>query len=233
MRHPRLLVLEAEAVTALSAAVWALDMALESLAYSDARCAPTAEQLGIGVPCAGDLQKRIVDALSDTPPLALRRLSALLSVVSSMERIALHCAAIADLVPALAPALRDDPTTRRAVELAGVQTRTGLVHARDSLKAWSSSWTPTATSGWWHADDAGGGLPALAAIAARLPHRSSMAAVLPLLVEHLGHIDDEADEIAELSSSRRSRWGGAAESAQLDLTLGVGSGAFTVSAGAP
>ena len=36
MRHPRLLVLEAEVVAAMSAAVAALDMALESLAYSDA-----------------------------------------------------------------------------------------------------------------------------------------------------------------------------------------------------
>jgi hypothetical protein len=229
MRHPRLRVLEAEAVTAMSAAVGALDLALESLAYSDARWAPTADQLGIGVPCAGDIQEQIVDALSDTPPMALRRLSALLSVVASMERIALRTAAIADLVPKLAPVLRDDPPTRRAVELAGVQTRARLVHARDGLQAWSRSRGPTVPSGL-AADDAGRGLPALAAIAARLPHGSPMGAALPLLVEHLGHIDDEAEEIFELASRGTSRWSGPSDS---DSALGIGSGALTVTAGAP
>jgi hypothetical protein len=228
MRHPRLRVLEAEAVTAMSAAVGALDLALESLAYSDARFAPTADQLGIATPCAGDLQEQIVDALGSTPPLALRRLSALLAVVSSMERIAVHCAAIADLVPDLAPALSDDRATRRAVELAGVQTRARLVQARDGLQAWSTSWGTATPSGWMAGGDPGGGLPALAGIAARLPSGSRMAAALPLLVEHLGHIDDEAEEVAELSWRSRSRWARSAASAEIDVPLGIGSGAVTV-----
>jgi hypothetical protein len=167
------------------------------------------------------------------PPLALRRLSALLSVVSSMERIALHCAAIADLVPDLAPAVRGDPATRRAVELAGVQTRARLVHARDLLQAWSSSWGPTVSCGHTDDADADGGLLGLAAITARLPHGSSMAAALPLLVEDLGHVDDEAQEIAELASRGRSRWGGPSGSAELDSPLGLSSGVLTVSVGAP
>lgn len=232
MRDPRLLVLETEAVTAMSAAVGALDLALESLAYSDARCAPTAHQLGIATPCASDLQEEIVDALGSSRPPALRRLSALLAVVSSMERMAVHCAAIADLVPDLAPALTDDRATRRAVELAGVHTRARLVHARDALQAWTASWGPTEPSGWMDAED-GGGLPALAGVAARLPHGSPMAAALPLLVEHLAHIDDEAEEIAELSWRGRSRWVRPAAPADPDVALGIGSGAVPVSAGAP
>jgi hypothetical protein len=231
MRHPRLLVLEAEVVTAMSAAVAALDLALESLAYSDARSAPTANRLGIGVPCVGDLQEQIVDALGTTPAVELRRLSALLSVVSSLERIALYCAAIADLVPALAAALNDDHATRRTVELAGVDTRARLVRARDALQTWSRS-PGTRPSGWTPADHATGSLRALAAIAARLPHGSSMAAALPLLVDHLVHIDDEAEEFAELASVRRSRWAGPAGSAERDVPVGIGSGALTAS-GAP
>lgn len=227
MRHPRLLVLEAEAVAAMTATVGALDLALESLAYSDARRAPTADQLGIVTPCAGALQEQIVDALGSTPPPALRRLSALLAVVSSMERIAVHCAAIADLVPDLAPALTRDHLTRRAVELAGVQTRARLVHARDALQAWSRAWEPRMPSGRMAGADSGGGLPALAAVAARLPAGSPMAATLPLLVEHLGQIDDEAEDIAELSRRTRSRFTRSAASTELDVSVGRGSGAVT------
>jgi hypothetical protein len=233
MRHPRLLVLEAEVVTAMSATVAALDLALESLAYSDARNAPTASRLGIGGPCVGDLQEQLVDALGSTPAVELRRLSALLSVVSSLERIALYCAAIADLVPALAAVLNDDHATRRTVELAGVDTRARLVRARDALQTWSRLSPGTRPSGWTPADDATGSLRALAAVAARLPHGSSMAAALPLLVDHLVHIDDEAEEIAELASGRRSRWARPAGSAERDVPVGIGLGALTASAGAP
>jgi hypothetical protein len=229
MRHPRLPVLEAEMVAAMSAAVAALDLALESLAHSDARSAPTADRLGIGAACVGDLQEQIVDALGSTPALELRRLSALLSVVTSLERIALSCAAIADLVPELAPALDDDRATRRTVELAGVDTRARLVRARDALQAWSSSWPGTTPSRWTPAHEATGGLPALAAVAARLPHGSSMAAAFPLLVDHLGHIDYEADEIAELASAGRSRRARPPVSAGFDVSLGIGSGALTSS----
>jgi hypothetical protein len=228
MPHPRLRVLEAEAVTAMSAAVGGLDLALESLAYGDARWAPTADQLGITTPCAGDLQEQIVDALGSTPPLALRRLSALLAVVSSMERIAANCAAIADLVPDLIPTLSGDRVTRRAVELAGVDTRARLVHARDALQALSTSWDPATPAGAMASADARSSLAALAAVSARLPHGSPMAAALPSLVEHLGHIDDEADEIAELSWRSRSRWARSTASAELEVPLGIGSGAFTV-----
>src|ERR1700760_3920175 len=120
MRHTRLLVLEAEVIAALSAAVAGLDLALESLAHSDAQTAPTAGQLGIDTPCALELQQQIAAALAVASADELPRLSALLSVVSSVERITSHCAAIADLVPELGPALRDDDTGRRAVELAAV-----------------------------------------------------------------------------------------------------------------
>jgi hypothetical protein len=178
-------------------AVAALDLALESLAYSDALSAPSADRLGIGGHCVGDLQEQIVDALGSTPALELRRLSALLSVVSSLERIALNCAAIADLVPDLASALDDDRATRRTVELAGVDTRARLVGARDVLQTWSSSWTGTTPSGWTPGHRATGGLRALAAVAGRLPHGSSMAAALPLLVDHLV-IDDRGIKPARL-----------------------------------
>jgi hypothetical protein len=218
MRHPRLLVLEAEVVAAMSAAVAALDIALESLAYSDALSAPTAERLGIGRCCVGDLQEQIVDALGSTPALELRRLSALLSVVSSLERIALNCAAIADLVPDLATALDGDRATRRTIELAGVDTRARLVRARDFLQTWSSWRTGMTPSGWTRGT---GGLRALAAVAGRLPHGSSMAAALPLLVDHLGHIDDEADEIAEIASVRRSRWATPPLSAGVEAPLAL------------
>ncbi len=210
----------------MSAAVAALDLALESLAYSDALSAPTADRLGIGGHCAGDLQEQIVDALGSTPAPELRRLSALLSVVSSLERIALNCAAIADLVPDLATALDDDRATRRTVELAGVDTRARLVRARDVLQTWSTSWTGTTPSGWTPGQ-ATGGLRALAAVAGRLPHGSSMAAALPLLVEHLGHIDDAAEEIAELACVRRSRWATPPVSAGPDAPLVIGSGSLT------
>jgi hypothetical protein len=233
MRDRRLLVLEAEVVAAMSAAVAALDLALESLAYSDALSAPSADRLGIGGHCVDDLQEQIVDALGSTPALELRRLSALLSVVSSLERIALNCAAIADLVPDLASALDDDRATRRTVELAGVDTRARLVRARDVLQTWSSSWTGTTPSGWTPGHRATGGLRALAAVAGRLPHGSSMAAALPLLVDHLGHIDDEAEEIAELASVRRSRWATPPVSAGADAPLVIGSGSLTSSASAP
>jgi hypothetical protein len=176
MRHTRLLVLEAEVIAALSAAVAGLDLALESLAYSDAQTAPTADQLGIGTPCALELQQQIASALSDASAEELPRLSALLSVVSSLERITSHCAAIADLVPDLAGALRDD-SSRRAVELAAVQARGQLVHARDALRA-----------------------------AGVTPHRRITASsALPLLLEHLDHVGDEAEEIGELAATGTSR----------------------------
>jgi hypothetical protein len=177
MRHTRLLVLEAEVIAALSAAVAGLDLALESLAYSDAHIAPTADQLGIGTPFALELHQQIASALGDASADELPRLSALLSVVSSVERITSHCAAIADLVPDLAPALRDDDSARRAVELAAVEARGQLVHARDALRA-----------------------------AGVTPHRMITASsALPLLLEHLDQVGDEADEIGELAATGTSR----------------------------
>lgn len=177
MRHTRLLVLEAEVIAALSAAVAGLDRALESLAYSDARTAPTAEQLGIGTPCALELHQQIAEALGDASADELPRLSALLSVVSSVERITSHCAAIADLVPELAPALRDDEAGRRTVELAAVEARGQLVQARDAVRA-----------------------------AGVIPHRKITASsALPLLLDHLDHVADEADEIGELAATGSSR----------------------------
>jgi hypothetical protein len=176
MRHTRLLVLEAEVIAALSAAVAGLDLALESLAYSDARSAPTADRLGIETPCALELHQQIAAALGDASADELPRLSALLSVVSAVERITSHCAAIADLVPELGPALREDDSARRAVELAAVEARAQLVHARDALGA-----------------------------AGVTPHRRITASrALPLLLEHLDHVGDEADEIGELAATGTS-----------------------------
>ena len=175
--HPRLLVLEAEVIAALSAAVAALDAALASLAYSDARCAPTAGQLGINAPCAAELHQQIAGAMSGASADELPRLSALLTVISSVERITSHCAAMADLVPDLAPALRSDDESRRALELAGVEARSRLVHARDVLHTagvTSRGTTPTSSA-------------------------------LPLLLEHLDYVGDEADEIGELAAVGSSR----------------------------
>jgi hypothetical protein len=177
VRHTRLLVLEAEVIAALSAAVAGLDLALESLAYSDARTAPTADQLGIATPCALELHQQISAALGDASAEELPRLSALLTVVSSVERITSHCAAIADLVPELAPALREDDSARRAVELAAVEARAQLVQARDAVRA-----------------------------AGVTPHRRiSPSSALPVLLDHLDHVGDEADEIGELAATGTSR----------------------------
>jgi hypothetical protein len=169
MRHPPLLVLEAEVIAALSAAVTALDLTLESLAYCDSRTAPTASQLGIGTPCALELHQQIASALGEASADEMPRLSALLAVISAVERVTSHCAAIADLVPQLAPALRDDDAGRRTVELAAVEARGQLVQARDALRA--AGVTPD--------------------------RRVTPSSALPLLLDHLDHLGDEADEIGE------------------------------------
>ncbi|MGZ4171926.1 MAG: hypothetical protein ACXVRN_11235 [Solirubrobacteraceae bacterium] len=173
MRNARLLVLEAEVIAALSATVAALDLALESLAYSDARSAPTANQLGIGPPCTLELHQQISSALGGASADELPRLSALLAVVSAVERIASHCAAIANLVPDMAPALRKDDKSRRALELAGVEARSRLVHARDALQT-----TGVTTRG-----------------------ATPTSSVAPVLLEHLDQVGDDADEIGELAAS--------------------------------
>ena len=192
-------VLEAETVAATSAAVAALDLALESLAYSDARTAPTADQLGIGPPSATELHRHIVTALGSAPADELPPLSALLSVVTSVERITTHCAAIANLVPDVAPALHGDDETRRAIELAGVEARRRLVGARDALKSKGRSSSGSVRAGSAGPGAARRGVDSLAAAASHLPRGASAATVLPALVDHLGHVDDEAEEIAELA----------------------------------
>lgn len=204
MRNARLLVLEAEVVAALSATVAALDLALESLAYSDARSAPTANQLGIGPPCTLELQQQLAAALAGASADELPRLSALLAVISAVERIGSHCAAIANLVPDIAPALRRDDKSRRALELAAVATRSRLVQARDALQT--------------------------AGVTAR--GATPTTSVAPVLLEHLDQVGDDADEIGELAASA-SRTGSPASVAARAGSHSAPRGVLTASAAGP
>ena len=196
--------LEMEVLHALEAAVGSFDRVVQLLAYPVNAAAPTAGQLGAGIPFAEGLNHRTMAMLAGASG-DLRRVAVLLHVTACVQRIVMRCAALAALAPALTPTFAADEQVRLAAELQVLATRRRLLAACDAVRAaaapWSEATISVAAEGRaTGAEDDGSGVAVLAlAAAARAGDPGGLKTASPLaqLADLLDQINLEASYIAE------------------------------------